>query len=271
MLKDGMNGKALFNGNVKICDGYKSNWFERLQTAFIQKDRDLVIVTYSLPTIDKYVVQEFLTNRKGKTILVYNSKFNDDTHLKYLQDFGVQLIPKEDCHAKIALISPDTVCIGSENFAFSNWFECNVIIKNRTAYDYQLKCLSEYLGFNPLNGEQSIHGCYSCKYFSKEYNVKTNEQEYKCNSPFDQDKKENLEKGCCENYSMKPRKEYVRYQHAINSPWHLICKDCVHSEQVFAGPERNYQCGWLCTLFGRFTALRDAGTPVDCGLWSKRQ
>lgn len=267
MLKDGIGGKALFNGNVKICDGYKSNWFERLQTAISQKDRDVIVVTYSLPMIDRLVVKEFLTKRTGKTILIYNSKFNDNPQLGILQDFGVKLIPMEDCHAKFALVSPDNVHIGSENFAFSNWFECCVTIKNKTAYEYQLKYLSEYLGFNPLTGDET-KGCYSCTYFTKLYDAGKGEHINICNCPRNPETETGLEKGCCSLYRRKERKEYVRYQGALNSPWLFLCKECAYSEQVFN--KTGEICGWMCNYFGRFTSKRDEDTHIDCGMWKKR-
>ena len=269
MLKDGVGGKVLFSGNVKICDGYKSNWFERLQTAISQKDRDVIIVTYSLPMIDRRIAQEIFKNRTGKNILVYNSKFNDNPQLELLHEFGIKLIPMEDVHAKIALVSPDNVHIGSENFTFSNWFESCVTIKNKTAYEYQLNCLSEYLGFNPLTDEQT-KSCKSCVYFEKQWNVETRETDNICNSMQNLEKKIGLENGYCSHYERKKRKDYVRCQQALKDPWLFCCKECAHSTQVYT--KNSEPCGWMCQFFSdRFTPKVFEDTRIDCGMWKKRE
>lgn len=218
MFHDGENGKALMSGRVKIHNGYKSNWKEKLQPSITKKDKDLIIVTYSLPHGDSELTRRLITERQGKTVIIFNSKFIQNPCLRYMEKSGVTLIPMDDVHAKMALISPDIVSIGSENFPYSGWFECGMSVKDKNAYDYMLESISLYLGYNPLTGEKK-QSCSNCEFFRKKYSdtgeilqgdcIEANLDDLSCT---------------CEKYTLANRNDFS--PDTAIMPWRHTCAEC---------------------------------------------
>ena len=48
-------------------------------------------------------------------------------------------------HAKMILISPDTVYLSSQNFSMADWFQHAVCIQDKDVYNHYYKCLQEYV------------------------------------------------------------------------------------------------------------------------------
>lgn len=238
MFHDGDNGKSLMGGRVKIHHGYRSNWKERLQPAIGRKEKDLIVVTFSLPHGDSELTRRLLATREGKTVLIYNSKFSDNPVLENLRKAGVITIGKEDVHAKMALISPDVVSVGSENFPYSAWFECGISVKDKSAYDYSLNMISFWLGYNPLTNEIK-KSCSNCEYFKKKYGKHGEIIQGDC-STADLDNLENV----CEKYKLQDRNNYGLIRESAVTPWKHTCSECKFSFE--------FDDGYVCKPAGKF-------------------
>ena len=264
MFHDGENGKALMSGRVKIHNGYTSNWKERLQPSITAKGKDLIIVTYSLPHGDSELTRRLITERKGKTVIIYNSKFCQNPCIRYMEKAGIVLIPMDDVHAKMALISPDVVTVGSENFPFSDWYECGISVKDKAAYDYELETLSLYLGFNPLTGEKKT-SCSNCDYFRRKYSETGAIIQGDCEIA-DPDHLENT----CEKFKMMDRSGYGLIKEAVATPWKHTCAEC-----QFLSPINN---GYICESEGlyfpkirKFAHENDIHGHRKCYGWTERR
>jgi phosphatidylserine/phosphatidylglycerophosphate/cardiolipin synthase-like enzyme len=127
-------GGLAVKANIKVSSAASaSTWNTRL-SHIGHNHCDIFICTYSLPDL-KYLGLIFDKRSEGITILV-NSKFIDKAKtLKALYpDLKILLAP--DTHAKIVLVSPETVWLSSANFGQSRWFENTVGIKNKDVYNF---------------------------------------------------------------------------------------------------------------------------------------
>lgn len=251
-MKDSQGGIALMSGRVKI-HGSRSNWNERIQAAVTQKERDLVIVTYSLPKIDSYLAQKLLTKRKGKTALIYHEKFSDNIILQYLLDEGVNLYPCSDIHGKVALISPDLVVIGSENFVYSDWIEYNVTIKDQKGYDYVFQDLSEYLGCNPITREP-VKSCKNCLFNGRGYNICGNGS------------------SMCNSYRRIQRKDFSAISLALDKYWQHPCRNCKHLQPCHGTGFVGYVCPIMSKYFPQIrknASDPDVNIDIECRYWEK--
>lgn len=144
-LKTDGGGLAV-SANIKVSStSSASTWNTRLSQIKRVKG-EIFICTYSLPDL-KYIKQILDKRSTGITILA-NSKFLEKAiELKFAYpDLKIKLA--NNTHAKIVLISPETVWLSSANFCHSGWFENTVGIKNKDVYEFYEKEIQYFLSKN---------------------------------------------------------------------------------------------------------------------------
>ena len=95
------------------------------------------ILTYSLPSLE-YVDRQF-QRRSMDTWLICHSKFvSRAQEIKRRFEF-LRIAHRPDLHAKLLLVAPATLWIGSANFGSSHWEELMAGIHSRTAHDAAAK------------------------------------------------------------------------------------------------------------------------------------
>jgi phosphatidylserine/phosphatidylglycerophosphate/cardiolipin synthase-like enzyme len=127
-------GGIAVKANIKVSSSASaSSWNTRLSQIKYQLG-EIFICTYSLP--DQGYIGQILGKRSTGVTILANSKFlNKAKVLKTLYpSLNIKLAP--DTHAKIVLVSPDTVWLSSANFGKSGWFENTVGIKNTDVYNF---------------------------------------------------------------------------------------------------------------------------------------
>lgn len=131
------SGGIALKANVKILTA-ASTWNTRLSQIARQAGA-VLISTYSLPRLD-YACKIFSKRSSGTTLLV-NSKFRSRAK-EILDRFpDIEIYLKDDIHAKLVLIEPETVYLGSDNFGSSKWFETTIGIKSKEAYKHYKKIM----------------------------------------------------------------------------------------------------------------------------------
>lgn len=92
------------------------------------------ILTYSLP--DREYIARQLGRRPNNIALICHTRFRDRAvTLKY--DFpGIDVALSDTMHAKLLLIEPATVYVGSANFGESDWTEVCIGVRSRPGHDW---------------------------------------------------------------------------------------------------------------------------------------
>ena len=107
---------------------FDGTWKQRL---FQFKNRDIRILTYTLPKIHEYL--EFF--EKNNVWLICHESFEK------IAQFIKNSVPKTniatigELHSKVVLVEPKTVFISSANFGASGWKETTIGIKSKIAHD----------------------------------------------------------------------------------------------------------------------------------------
>jgi phosphatidylserine/phosphatidylglycerophosphate/cardiolipin synthase-like enzyme len=134
-------GKAV--KEIKVYHPGTHSWASKLK-AFHRFKKDLAIVTYSLPSLK--ILRDLLGSEDGPGFLgsvriIAHSKFSDtaSTLVEGNPKLQIRLLP--NVHAKMVLVGPDTVYIGSANFGHSGWLESNVGIRSEEVF---ARCLEEF-------------------------------------------------------------------------------------------------------------------------------
>lgn len=147
MFRTDNGGKAIRIDDAKlITTQMASTWNTRLSQIGTNnlKDKKVIICTYSLPDLE--YSEQIFDKRSKNVILVANEKFKvkaDELKAKY-PDLTIHL--KEDIHAKIVLVEPETVWLSSANFGKSGWFEHTIGIHSKEAYSFYLQQIEKHLG-----------------------------------------------------------------------------------------------------------------------------
>lgn len=128
------NGGLAVKANIKVSFSVSaSSWNTRL-SQIKKQEGEIFICTYSLPDIN--YVRQIFEKRTSNISLLVNSKFTEQAKLIKKEFPEINIMLAENTHAKIVLISPDTVWLSSANFGKSSWFENTVGIKNEHVYKF---------------------------------------------------------------------------------------------------------------------------------------
>jgi len=133
--KNDNHGLVVYGQEVKLYSG-SHTWAMKLsqlasQTGIVR------ICTYSLPDIN--YVQGLFHKRPYDIEMICHSKFAERAlQIKNLFPL-IRIGTHDEIHAKVCLISPATVYIGSANFGHSNWHEVNIGIRSPKAHDHYVK------------------------------------------------------------------------------------------------------------------------------------
>ena len=134
-------GVEIPNVKLKALTG-GSSWNTRLsQIAHVKGN--ITICTYSLPDIN-YLSRIFCKRQEDVKILV-NKKFESRAREMMLKFPKLEIYLKDDVHAKLVLLAPETVYIGSDNFGDSGWFEATVRIKSPYVYRHYIEQINKQI------------------------------------------------------------------------------------------------------------------------------
>lgn len=151
-----------FNGRIEVGDG-NDYWNWLLSASQAESSRMLIITTYSAPHKLK-TVAEILKNRTDNTYVIAHEDFKDNIE-GYASFFsGIQFFTAKNFHAKLILLEPDIVIVGSKNFGRSNWAESAVRIKSVKAFKYYTDFLSQRI---PALAEAFKNRYTACSYANK--------------------------------------------------------------------------------------------------------
>jgi hypothetical protein len=144
MFRTDGGGLALRIDDAKLSTTHSaSTWSSRL-SQIGKSNGKVIICTYSLPNMD--YLRKIFDKRTSKITLIAHEKFSERAgQLKKLYP-DLQVVLKQDVHAKFVLIEPDIVWLSSANFGSSGWFEQTIGLHSKEAYDYMLKQVNEYMG-----------------------------------------------------------------------------------------------------------------------------
>lgn len=130
--KDDGHGIACRPAEVKVYHNGHHTWGMKLSQ--LNRQYGVVrIITYSLPNVE-YAVN-LLGKRPQNIFVVCHAKFIERARAikKALPEIRIAIA--EELHAKMLMIEPKTVYIGSSNFGHSNWQECEVGIRDNNVHD----------------------------------------------------------------------------------------------------------------------------------------
>jgi hypothetical protein len=127
------NGGFAFScKDLKILSG-SSTWATRL-SQLARMSGVVRIATYSLPDLDYVAVQ--LGRRPCNIEIVCHAKFEDRAAAIKARFPDIRLFVNHEVHAKMLLIEPHTVFIGSANFGSSGWAEVTFGAHSVEAHGY---------------------------------------------------------------------------------------------------------------------------------------
>lgn len=130
--------------------------------ANLPKDTTIVATTYSMYFFESNPLINDNLNRKN-FFIIYNTICNDKINKLRQKLPKATFLPLKDFHAKLILIEPDEVWIGSSNLSNSNWMDADVGIKNAKAYHfflYKLRCKMPFTFNNMLGIKGNADSCY---------------------------------------------------------------------------------------------------------------
>lgn len=125
-------GGLATRAEIKVSCGYASTWGTKLSQIARSKG-EVILCTYSLPKLE--YLYKILDKRSDITIICHSSFTNKAIVLKRKYP-ALKVVLKDDVHAKIALIGPNTTILSSANFGSSGWFEHGAIIKSEDVYNF---------------------------------------------------------------------------------------------------------------------------------------
>jgi PLD-like domain len=133
MWKQDNHGSKLTDlSEVKCYYSGSHTWAMKLSQ--LNKGTSLVhIITYSLPDVE-YCCR-LLGKNASRVSLLCSDKFTTQALIlkQHLPEMNLYVHPR--VHAKLCLIAPDTVYVGSANFGISKWHEVNVGLRSKQAHD----------------------------------------------------------------------------------------------------------------------------------------
>jgi len=121
--------------NVTVDFGIDAGLSLADRLAATEEKGDVLIVTYSLPKLKNAMG---LLKERNITLVCHEQFISRARWIKNnYKNTTVYTMP--ELHAKVVLIAPDTVWIGSPNFGSSGWTESAVGMKDKRIYDYYYK------------------------------------------------------------------------------------------------------------------------------------
>ncbi len=128
-------GETFKCNDIKIF-GSKSSWKTHL-ALWSRPNAVVHIQTYSLPDLD------FLDKLFSKSInqikIIANQKFSEKAKIIMDKYKNVEIRLHAETHSKVALISDETIIVGSANFGKSGWYEQCVGMHQKEMYNYLLE------------------------------------------------------------------------------------------------------------------------------------
>jgi len=148
-FKTDCGGLAL-KAEIKLSNA-ASTWNTRL-SQIGRTDDEIIIVTYSLCSVE-YIANILSKREGGKGItIICNSKYEHIVSALKQRYPQAHFYVNPHAHAKLALISPSSVWLSSENFGrIKDTFDASVGIHSKDAYNYFFTQVQEL-----LNSTESI-------------------------------------------------------------------------------------------------------------------
>lgn len=111
----------------------------------IDESKEIDIVTYSF--FDEEFVKNLLKGKKNVRVLLSSNHKKSSDYKTIIENacLGADVKLTDKTHAKIVLIAPDFVYLGSQNIGDSDWFQAGVLFKNDVViYDYYKKIVDDF-------------------------------------------------------------------------------------------------------------------------------
>jgi hypothetical protein len=116
------------------------SWAMKLSQLHKQGDTHVRIMTFSL---NADMAQQILERRPYNIRIICNSQFNSEAYQLSRKLPGLHIRSFKDAHAKLVLIEPKTIYLGSANLVKNTLADISVGLRSKDAHDYYAKWFDE--------------------------------------------------------------------------------------------------------------------------------
>jgi hypothetical protein len=109
------------------------SWAMKLSQLHKQPNSIVRIMTYSL---NAEYAQQILERRPYNIRIICNSQFNEEAYQLSQKVSGIHIRTFNDIHAKLVLIEPETVYLGSANLVKNTLADISIGLRLKAAHDY---------------------------------------------------------------------------------------------------------------------------------------